>query len=168
MGVRETIEQHKAWAAGIAVVVVIAAAALAWRASNSSAGGERAVAAQQAFYSVDDGANFFTAAADQIPPFDYNGKPAVRAIVFACDGKNFVGYLEQYGPAARAALQAVRDAAQRGDKQVAPAGPVAGDVEIKKPGASGKWVSRRSPGAAEILNVTCPGGGGGTPTPVAP
>ena len=72
----------------------------------------------------------------------------------------------RYSPAAKAQLEKSRDALKRGDKNAGPAGPAPGDVEIKKPGAANKWISRRGPAAADVLNVKAPAGG--TPEPVAP
>jgi hypothetical protein len=149
------------------VVVVLVVVFSAWRGSSVPAGASGAAAAQ-AFYSSDDGATFFAAPADLIPPVESKGKTAVRAAVFSSDGgkTKFVGYLERYSPAAKAQLEKSRDALKRGDKNAGPAGPAAGDVEIKKPGAASQWISRRGPAAADVLNVKGPAGG--TPEPVAP
>ena len=167
MGVREQLDKHKNVAIAIVLIVVLVVAFTAWRGSAAPAGAS-GVAAAQAFYSSDDGATFFTAPADLIPPVEWEGKTAVRAQVFTSDGgkTKFVGYLERYSPAAKAQLEKSRDALKRGDKNAGPAGPAAGDVEIKKPGAANKWVTRRGPAAADVLNVKGPGGG--TPEPVAP
>jgi hypothetical protein len=164
-GVREALDKHKTAAVASAVVALLAMAVFAWRSTSLPAGAAAAEAAQS-FYSTDDGATFFPAAADLIPPVQVNGKTACRAIVFTCDGgkTKFVGYLERYSPAAKAQLEAARDAMKRGDKNAAPAGPAAGDVEVKKPGGGNRWVSRRGPAAADDLKVTPPpGSSGGAP-----
>ena len=169
MGVREAIDRHKGWAVGIAAVGVLTVAVFAWRQVGSSSG-VGAVESAQAFYSTDDGATYFSAPADLIPPFDHEGKTACRAAVFTCDGgkTKFVGYLEKYPAAAKARLDAARDAGKRGDRSAAPAATAAGDIEIKKPGAAATWVNRRSREAAQVLNVTCPHGTSGQPVLVTP
>ena len=81
-----------ALAAGLLVVAVI----LLWLfypAGRRQAVGE---GQRQAFYSDDDGATWFADAADRLPPFDHDGKPAFSAFVYECDGKPFVNHLERY------------------------------------------------------------------------
>src|SRR5438270_819832 len=52
------------------------------------------------FFTVDDGKTWFAASTSNVPPFDYNGKQAVRAYVFQCNGKKFVGFIERFTPEA--------------------------------------------------------------------
>ena len=57
---------------------------------------------------VDDGATYFPDDANKIPPFTKDGKEAVRARVFSCDGgkTKYVAYLERITPKAKAAIDA--------------------------------------------------------------
>ena len=169
MGVRESIERHRGWAAGIAAVGILAAAVFAFRASASSP--VTAAKAAQGYYTVDDGASFFEAPADLVPPFEHHGKTAVRAAVFTCDGgtTKFVGYLERYPATAKQQIEAAQQALKGGDQQVSPPAAAFAQVEVKKPGAGGKWVARSAgAAAAEILHVRPPPGTAGTPEPVTP
>ena len=169
MGVRESIERHRSWAAGIAVVGILAAAVFAFRATVPSPVAEARAA--QAYYSVDDGATYFEAPADLVPPFEHNGKTAVRAAVFTCDGgkTKFVGYLERYPATAKQKIEAARQALKSGDQNVGPPAAAFAQVEVKKPGAGGKWVARSAgAAAAEIVHVRPPPGAAGTPEPVSP
>jgi hypothetical protein len=169
MGVRESIERHRGWSAGIAAVGILAAAVFAFRATVPSPVAEARAA--QSYYSVDDGATFFEAPADLVPPFEHQGKTAVRAAVFTCDGgkTRFVGYLERYPAAAKRQIEAAQQALKNGDRNAAPPAAAFAQVEVKKPGAGGTWVARSAgPAAAQILHVKPQPGSTGTPEPVTP
>jgi hypothetical protein len=88
------------WVVGIFAALSVAMVIfMVWRTSppSSSPG--------KAFYSIDDGLTYFSDSPERLPPFDYDGKVAVRAHVFKCnDGKKFVGYLERYTEPAKAIL----------------------------------------------------------------
>jgi len=111
----------------------------------------------EAYFSVDDGKSYFTFGSENLPPFDYKGQPAVRAYVFECGGKRFVGYLERYTADARAKLLS--------GKNVTPQVQIAGR-ELKKPG-DGTWVKSNDFAAvAKVADVKCPDGA--TPEPIEP
>src|SRR5438477_7566485 len=104
MGVRETISNRRHWGIGAAVALIaVAVGAIVYQRADGTP--ERSTG-MQAYFSIDDGQSYFEAPADSLPPFDHNGKPAIRAYVFKCDGKKFVGYLERYRPEARQAMAA--------------------------------------------------------------
>ncbi len=67
----------------------------------------------QAYYSVDDGQTFFADDINLVPPFEKDGKMAVRAHVFTCDGGKtpFVAYLERYTPEAKGKIEAMKEGA---------------------------------------------------------
>src|SRR6267154_2521014 len=68
--------------------------------------GDVATASGKAFFSVDDGKTWFPDDAKNIPPFDKDGKQAVRAFVYRCaDGTTFVNYLQRYKPEAKHVLE---------------------------------------------------------------
>ena len=171
MGLRESLNKHKGIAVGAVVVTVVAAGVLAWR-STAVPNATEAAAGVQAFYSADDGASFFAAPADLIPPVEWEGKTACRAAVFTCDGgkTKFVGYLERYPPGAKKQLDAAQNALKSGGKGAGPSPMAASSLEVKKPGASNKWVARSGREAAAVLNVAPPPGtpAGGTPQMVTP
>src|SRR4051794_1112455 len=162
MGLRETINEHRGVTIGAAIGVVVLALLVAWQFTGTSASSSAASA--QTFYSVDDGAHYFTAPADKVPPFDYQGKQAYRAVVFTCDaGKTkFVGYLERYSPAAKQQIESSRTALKKGPQDPAPPPTMAaaGVPEVKRPGAKYQWASRASAAGAQAAQVTCPDGKG--------
>jgi hypothetical protein len=184
MGIRETLNQKKGAATAIAIGFLAAALGLIiWQVTATG----QASGPPQLYFSADDGQTYFKADATNVPPFDHGGKQAVRAYVFKCGGKRFVGYLERYNADAHKAVLA------RQGKQSAPAaappaqpeGPGAlregkaradygtfygADVygrEVKRPGDK-DWVpSSDFSKSAKVTNVKCPDGGG-TAEPVTP
>lgn len=119
----------------------------------------------QLFFTTDDGATRFADDASKLPPFDVNGKQAVRAYVYACDsGKPFVAYLERFTPETLAALS-TQEAKEHGlvNREFI----LAEGAEIKRPGDK-DWVKRSSDAAEKILDLKCPAGDGGTPKLVLP
>lgn len=120
----------------------------------------RPVPKQGAFYTIDDGKTTFQAA-PQIPPFEYEGKEAVQAMMVSCDGGNttYVGYLIKYTPEGKKHQEEI---AKRGGGS---SGPPQG-LMVKRPGDP-EWVEKsmpRGPGAAAakdydaIINLKCPDG----------
>lgn len=118
-------------------------------------------------YSVDDGKTYFIDAADRLPPFDYNGKPAVRAFLMKKgeNGEPFVGYLMRYSEAGLAKINAAKAEAE-GAAKAPPGGVVVippvpiGDPrlqEVKKPG-SDKWVPRASAEGTAVTALKAPDG----------
>lgn len=118
------------------------------------------------YFTIDDGATWFVASDSNVAPFaDQNGKEAVRANLFTCDGGShvWVAYLEKYTPAAKAALEAMQ--AGKPLPTNTP-GPITGKM-VKRPG-TGKWVVISNPASADVMTPKCPDGISGTPQPVLP
>ena len=88
MGIRESLNKNPKLTTGVALgVAVLAVGAMALRLSGRGAG-----AVAPAFYTVDDGATWFEDDGEKLPPFQHEGKEAVRAHVFECsDGKRSIG-----------------------------------------------------------------------------
>lgn len=111
----------------------------------------------RAYFTADDGKTYFAAGMENVPPFEHEGKSAVRAYVFRCGtGEPFVGYVERYVPEAHKAMV---------ENRATPQHQIAGR-ELKKPGES-KWVrsdDRKAAGA--IADVRCPDGS--QPEPLEP
>ncbi|MEM9881972.1 MAG: hypothetical protein AAF800_03510 [Planctomycetota bacterium] len=135
---------------GYALLVLLLTTAVVVFVAFSS--GEVRTPPELRFFSVDDGRTFFTAARTRHPPFDHEGRVAVAAAVFECDGQRFVGYLERYTPTMKRAFD------RHGD---APPGPdllrrAARDgIEVKRPG-EGTWVNVGQSGLYHrIVAVTC-------------
>ena len=104
----------------------------------------------KSFYTCDDGATLFEDMASLVPPFDHDGKPAVRAYVFSCDrGRNrWVQYVEKYTDLAKQQVEGKAPVADGGP------GPMDG-LLIKKPGAT-EWVHPSDPSAKALMNAKCP------------
>ncbi|MCI0538169.1 MAG: hypothetical protein L0Z50_23430, partial [Verrucomicrobiales bacterium] len=110
------------------------------------------------FFTTDDGKTFFVANSENVPPFEFNGKIAVHAYVFECDGKRFVGFLERYTPEARKTIMAQ----QHSSFEIETYGR-----ELKKPGDT-TWVRASDADAlAKVTDVKCPNGHA-NPVPVEP
>jgi hypothetical protein len=157
MGLREWLNKNQAVATIVVVVLVLAAVALAGYQYLSNRRGI-STTLPDAYFTVDDGKTYFAASTANIPPFDHEGKQAVRAYVFDCGGKRFVGYLERYKPEARQAKL---------DKKATPATQIYGR-ELKRPGDS-TWVNSGDQAAvAKVIDVTTPSGMSGEPQPIEP
>jgi hypothetical protein len=120
---------------GVAVVVVVAALGLL---GYQLFGGKQTVDApntKTAFYTEDDGKNFFADQANKMVPFTHNGKQAYRADVFeGSDGRKFVGLIYRHTDSGRKEIESyfatnpkdpdglARRTMERGRMQVKPAG----------------------------------------------
>ena len=154
MGVREKLNDAPTPAiAGIVGLVVLVTLFAWWQLRTPDYAD---VGPGKAFYTVDDGKTLFVDAATRVAPFDHEGKPAVRAVVFRCGdkgGEQFVAYLERTDPT-------------RSTSAKPGPGPMAGGgmnaIEIRRPGEA-KWVPLRSTAGAQARLVRCPGGSGDAP-----
>ena len=158
MGIREWANGHpKVMAGAVGTLVVFVGGAAVVQMVKSRRGYPSGP--PDSYFTTDDGKTWFAAPSDNYPPFDHNGSPAVRAYVFECGGKKFVGFLERFAPDVRTKLDAAHPPT---------AAAVRTGREIKRPGDA-KW-TRTGDMATEnkIENVSCPDGSGGTPDEVEP
>ena len=165
MGVRGLFKQRQSAVAALAVLMIVGAGValyLQMRDDGSSGSGD-------VYYSNDDGKTFFADSATKVPPFDKDGKPAVRAHVFECGGKRKVGYLSRYTPEAIQALKdarAARDAGKPPPNVAALASIGTTGLQVKRPGEA-QWVSQADAKRATAVRVfRCPDGS--TPQEVDP
>lgn len=117
-----------------------------------------------AFYTNNDGQTLFPGQFDLETPFDHDGKSAVKANVFTCDGgrHQWVQYLEKWSDDGRKQLESVKSG------PVGTPPPDRSLILVKRPN-SDKWVSFNDPAAHEITTPKCPDGTGlGPPDPVLP
>jgi hypothetical protein len=157
MGAREWLNQHPNVAiGGVCAVVVLAICLIV---AEVMAGRHKYPAdTPRSFYSDDDGKTFFVGGFDDVPPFDHDGKQAVRAYVFQCGKQQFVGYLERFVPKYHDAVLAhgITPEALRYGR------------ELKRPGDA-KWIPSGNLRIEEkIEDVPCPDGGAGIPDAVEP
>ena len=161
MGIREKINQNpKQTAAITAGIVGVAILFILWQACGSGPGSS-GISTTKAFYTTDDGKTYFVDDSSNIPPYQKNGKLAVRAQVFTCDdGKTkFVGYLEMYSLQDKTVLEAVAKGQGKGPM---PMPYMSGQPLVKKPGApQNAWVGI-GPGTSaiyqQVVTVKCPDG----------
>lgn len=165
MGIRETLNQNPQITTGIAAgVVLIAIGTILWQLVGGSG---RPSIPTESFYTVDDGQTYVTASAMEVPPFQLDGKEAVRAHVFECDGTTFVGYLEKYTPqAVQAITQATSESATDEQRMMADNFYHTGRL-VKRPGEP-RWVVADSANGMEVVNVRCPGNPEESPNLVMP
>jgi hypothetical protein len=157
IGIRQRMNENPGITAGVMTAMVVVAVCVVVYQVRA---GRRMITSHlpDAFFTVDDGKTFFTAAGENVPPFDYNGQTAVHAYVFEFNGKRFVGYLERFTPEAHQ---------QMIEGKATPATQMYGR-ELKRPGDK-TWVkSGDLKAVGKVIDVQCPGGGSGTPEPVEP
>jgi hypothetical protein len=102
VGIRETLNKNPAIVTGLTVgVILIGVILIVWQLVRG--GGNEVPVAQKLFFTDDDGKTTFEDIAWRVPPFQRNGKEAVRAHVFRCppNGTPFVAWLEKYEKASK-------------------------------------------------------------------
>jgi hypothetical protein len=162
MGIKEQINERPMAALGAVAAGLVVALAFATLTS-----GRPSRDAGEAFFSTDDGKSWFAAPVTNVPPFERDGKQAVRAYVYRAGGKAFVNHLERY------TAEGQRVASARFDGAGAKAGaafPKANAVlvEVKRPGDA-KWVAANdAKKAAAIVSVRPPAGQAGEVESVEP
>ena len=155
MALRDKMNEHPGIATGISVgAIVLVIGYIVYGTMGRGVGGGPPPVGNRVFYTDDDGAHWFADDATKIPPFDHDGKQAVRAKVYRCDGKAFVGHMERYTPEAQKRLQEVYARAANGAAAL-PAESTG--LEVKAPGGD-RWVSVIDPAAASIMSPKCPSG----------
>ena len=166
MGIRESINKNPTITAAVTGgIILLAMVFILWNTCSSGGGGADAVG--KTFFSIDDGKTFYPDDANKIPPYTKDGKQAVRAHVFTCDGgkTKFVGYLEMYTPEEKKMMED----AIAGKAPAAVYAGYTGQAMVKRPGAP-KWI-KLMPGSTtayqQTVQVQCPGGTG-TPERVYP
>ena len=162
MSPRKTISSYPRLGLGAAGLFVLLCATYVFiqmRGGSSPSAGNA-----KAFFSVDDGKTWFADDMTKVPPYDKDGKQAVRAFVFHCsDGKKFVGYLQHFTPDAKRAIEQLQtpDPNRTGppDTSGIQKAYTVGR-EVKRPGDA-KWISgAQGLESAQIIAVKCPSGGG--------
>ena len=163
MGIRQKINENPAATTAVtAVIVVLAILFIFWQACSGE--GPGSVNNSKAFFTTDDGKTWFVDNSSNIPPYTKDGKEAVRARVFSCDGgkTKFVGYLQRYTPQDKAMLENMA----KGTQSKTPGPPAyvgyGGQAMVKRPGdPPTAWVAM-APATMQyyqmIVQPKCPGG----------
>jgi hypothetical protein len=157
MGAREWLNRHPNVAIAGGIVVVLAAIGMIAGYVMASRHHYPA-GAPESYFTIDDGQTWFSAPDDNVPPFDHSGVQAVKAYVFQCDGKKFVGYMERFTPQYHDLVLAhglTPEAVRFGR-------------ELKKPG-QGQWrPSGDLKAEASFTDIKNPTGGSDVPVEVEP
>lgn len=144
MGVRQRIQGNPRLVGGVGAVLVIFAAGVIYHETLGQPHQDLQLV-NSAFYSDDDGKSWFIDDASKIPPFDHDGKKAVRAVVYRYDDdKKFVAYLERFSDAQLPQVQAVIAAHPEQASHW-----LHGAMQVKKPGSL-KWIE---PGDGNVANT---------------
>jgi hypothetical protein len=160
MNAREALSKHPGVGIGAAVACVLLAVGIIFlqtRGNSTPSEGDA-----KAFYTVDDGQTWFADDLMNLPPFDKDGKQAVRAFVFqGSDGKQFVGYLQRFTPEAKRAIEKIStpDPNRTGPPDASGI-QMAYTVgrEVKRPGDA-KWINGGEiQKSLQITKVKCPDG----------
>lgn len=143
---RNPLREHPAAAAIFAGVVIIAA--LVYGGYSLFASQPTTTNDAQAFFTVDDGSTYFADDATNRPPFDHDGKTAVRAYVFTdtkAGDRRWVQYLQKFSDEEKKQMQGKAD------------GSAFVFGLVKKPGAK-DWIPATSTAASEIMMPRSPNG----------
>lgn len=103
MGLREKMNENPQVTTGVTIgIIVLALALIVWQLWPAAP----IQPLTQAYYTVDDGKSYFVDDIERVPPFQHEGKEAVRAHVMVCGEKGtpFVGWMEKFTPEAKKKL----------------------------------------------------------------
>lgn len=148
------LERNKTVAISVVAIAILISGYMIYKQIRTMTG---SAAAGDIFFSDDDGQTWFSQPSGTISA-TRGGKEAVRAHVFSCGGKQFVGYLEKYSPAAKVALEQAAEAAKKGeqvDRSKVQLAIMNNGLLMKAPGDPA-WVSAMGPASEKIRNVKCP------------
>ena len=101
VGVRGWINQKQSAGAIVGVLLLAGAALAIFRETRP----ETPPLKVETYFSDDDGKTWFSDGVSNLPPYDHNGKQAVRCFVFEHNGQPFVAYLEKYSDTLRSKIQ---------------------------------------------------------------
>jgi hypothetical protein len=155
VGIRETLNKNPAVASGVVIgLIVLVLTLIIWW---SSSGGPTTADAedQKAFFTNDDGKTWFTDSAAKIPPFQKDGKDAVLAHVYSCDGKPFVAFMRRFTPDAKKKLEAANSNKSKPQMAVADVVQFNG-IEVKAPGGK-EWYKQSDERAVKVMQPQCNG-----------
>ena len=157
MGIRETLNENPRLTTGITAGIIIVVFAMIFWSSGGSAGPGDGGAGTKVYFTDDDGKNTFPDDAKKIPPFQRNGKEAVRARVFKCGGKTFVNHLERYTPEGKKKAEEFFGSGKMSKDPTMLESIQRGGMEVKAPGDAA-WVKVGDPKAIKIMEPKCPTG----------
>ena len=154
MAIRNWIENHQTVTVVVVLAAIVGSLFVALHYSNPR---PRWKVPTDGYFTTDDGATCFVESLDTIPPFDHDGKEAVRDFVYSCDGgkHRWVAYLGKYSAEDKAAIES---------------GKIKSDnatMLVRAPGST-EWIPESSPKFAKIFVQAPPDAGTQPPAPVWP
>jgi hypothetical protein len=155
VGFRETLEKNKtAFTIGAAAITVLAIGYLFYSGLSSGAPGDGVPS--KYYFSTDDGATFFADDMKKVPPFQSNGKEAVRAYVYTCDGgkTKYVAYLERFSAAAKTQMEKMIAEGKVTPIELAPVSFAGSQIKLPK---APNWIPQSNPNSTQIMDAPCPG-----------
>lgn len=155
MNIREKLNELRTLSISAAVVVCVFALVLIFRQLHEAVPHKPGLPSKT-FYSDDDGKTWFLDEYMKITPFDHNGRPAYKVVVYRCNGgMPAVAYLEKFSDSQRVALKGISPADVRVYTSTFMSFQDA--LDVKRPG-SNRWLSVESRGYIDAKIVTCPDG----------
>lgn len=151
MGVREWLDKNKQYSTiGAGAMIVLAVGLIVYQLLP-----ERA--STKSWYTTDDGKTWFKDSNRKVAPFQHDGKEAVVAHLFKCDGQTFVGYMTRYKPKGKRMLEEFRAAEDRGEPMDdTKLSGIDWQLEYKRPGGK-QWTSELHH-ITDIMMVDCKDG----------
>ena len=156
MSVREAINNKKSVGVGASILFLAAAAVILIYTQMP----EHRIKGDKTFFTDDDGQTWFSDSIFRTPPYDHDGKTAVRAMIYSYDhgNKTYCAYLMRFTKDAKKRLDdAFADAARQDkppssvglftDRQLSLTG-----MEVKLPGPGHSWVVRGTDEGGSTMN----------------
>ncbi len=160
MGIRESLNKSPAVTTGVTIgIIVVALVFILYQTFGGGGAATGGGAMDKAFFTVDNGKTWFADDINKLPPFDHEGKQAVRVYVFTCDGgkTKFAAYVERYTEAAKREIEKARANPQGGGMMGMESISYTGR-EVKKAGSEGPWLKAMDPRASDAMSINCPDG----------
>lgn len=155
MSVREVLNRNPAIVTAATLLVIFTAVGFIIHSQWPGAAGRPPT---KAFYTIDDGKTWFPDDVKKLPPFEKEGKAAVRVHIFKCPGEQpFVAYLDRYTPEAKKQMEAFASKGTTGPSDLAQLQLLSRTgIEYKKPGDD-KWMKMSDDYMAfgQLMSIRC-------------
>jgi hypothetical protein len=158
MELRQIVDKNRVIVTSVAIIGTLLALFILIRQSS----GVGASSGIKAYFSSDDGKTWFKDEITRTYPFDHDGQPAYRAIVFRCGETVFCGYLQSMPDKVKEGIDALPPNWQA---RYAAIQSASDSFLVKKPGDA-RWVHPGQKHYAEIIKPVCPDGSGQPPVPL--
>jgi hypothetical protein len=174
VSIRETMNQNKGITVAANVGLIVAIGAFIGWEMRSGEPGLPAPGSQptKAYYSDDDGKSIFADDINRVPPFEHNGKTAVKANCFTVDGgkTHWIAYLDQFTPQGKRQMEAFLHHPIEEQDPIDRTHIITTGSEVKLPGApDSEWTTpANSKKYTSITTVKAPPGKTGEPQPYTP